>query len=83
MLAQFFESHSIEDINLLNQLKALNSALATQIWHTILALFILDEKFDDTVDEWEMIARKAKTWLKQNGVAKPDNFIKKISFTLK
>jgi len=46
-------------------------------------LFILDEKFDDTADEWEMIALKGKTWLKNNGVAKPDNFIKKISFTLK
>jgi len=59
-----FISGSMADATLQQELKKLNEKLATEIWHTIIALFILEGYFDHKVDEWDMIARKAKTWLK-------------------
>ena len=39
-----------------------------QIYLTLLALFILQECFDDFADEWELIARKAKAFLLSAGI---------------
>lgn len=63
LLAKFF-SDSMQNDSLFEELKALNAANVDLLWHTIIALYILEEMFDDRADEWEMISRKAKTWLK-------------------
>jgi len=34
------------------------------VWLTLLALWILREKFEKQEDEWQMIAKKAKVYLK-------------------
>lgn len=47
---------------------------------TLVALFILAEFFEDQEDEWTLVAKKAKTWLKQQGIERPENLIKDISF---
>ena len=47
---------------------------------TLIALYLLIEKFEDKEDEWTLIAKKAKNWLRQQGLSKPDQLIKKITF---
>ena len=47
---------------------------------TLVALYILSEFFEDQEDEWTLVAKKAKTWLKQQGIEKPENLLKVISF---
>ena len=46
---------------------------------TIIALFLLDEKFEESQDEWNLLARKAKAWLKAAGLDKPDKWLEKVS----
>jgi len=48
----------------LEQLERANSAkLSFEVWATLLAVSVLEEKFGETRDEWEMIEMKAKQWL--------------------
>ena len=49
---------------------------------TLIALYLLIEKFEDKEDEWTLIAKKAKNWLRQQGLSKPDQLIKKITFEI-
>ena len=44
----------------------------------MVALWLLQDRFEDAEDEWQMIAKKAKTWLKAQGIAKVEPIIKKI-----
>eukprot|EP00347_Sterkiella_histriomuscorum_P005979 403354535 len=53
-----------------------------QVWLTILALFILREKFDHQEDEWSMIAKKAKNYLKSQGITKIESLLKLINLQL-
>ncbi|CDW74004.1 UNKNOWN [Stylonychia lemnae] len=57
--------------------------LQKQVLLTILALFILKEIFDDKEDEWVMIAKKAKTYLREQGIEKVDQFYKKYNVSIK
>ena len=54
-----------------------------QVYLTLLALFILEESYSENVQEWQMIARKAKTYLEQAGVAKPNNLVMKFTLAAK
>ena len=49
------------------------------MYTTLLALFILGEKYDDLEDEWQLLAAKAKTYLKKAGVAKPDKVLRQFN----
>ena len=51
------------------------------VYLTLLALFILKECFDDYKGEWEMIARKAKNFLRSAGVPKPDTLLRQFTLT--
>ena len=51
-----------------------------QVYLTLLALFILQECFYDYEDEWDLIARKAKTFLQQAGIQKPDQLVNQFNF---
>ena len=50
-----------------------------QVYATLLAIFILMERFADREDEWTLLARKAKTFLRDSGVAKPDKILRLFS----
>ena len=52
------------------------------VWATILALLVLSRKFGDREAEWQLIANKAKAFLKSKGIAKPDAVIKSIKLAL-
>ena len=47
---------------------------------TLVALYILSEFFEDQEDEWTLVAKKAKNWLKQQGIERPENLLKDITF---
>jgi hypothetical protein len=49
---------------------------------TLLALYVLEQKFSDRESEWQLIATKAKTFLKSIGISKPDNMLKVFKFEL-
>jgi len=49
---------------------------------TLLALLVLEEVFEDQEDEWQLIAKKAKSYLKDVGIAKPDTFLSKVELRL-
>jgi hypothetical protein len=44
----------------------------------LVALWLLQDRFEGAEDEWQMIAKKAKTWLKAQGIVKVEPIIKKI-----
>ena len=49
-----------------------------QIYVTLLALFLLLEAFGHKEDEWMLLVRKAKSYLKEAGVDKPDKVLRKL-----
>ena len=53
------------------------------VWLTILALYILNNKFKNKEDEWKMIARKSTIYLKQQGLEKVASIISKIKIPFK
>ena len=46
---------------------------------TLLAIFLLMEAFGHKEDEWTLLVRKAKAYLKKAGVDKPDKVLKKFN----
>ena len=49
------------------------------IYLTILCLYVLREQFEEEKDQWQVIARKAKTALKNAGVSNPDGLTRSFS----
>lgn len=66
---------------IMSQIKAL-TANQEDVLMTLIALFILQEKFEDREEEWTLLAKKAKTWLKQVGVAKPDSLVAALNLII-
>ena len=50
-----------------------------QVYVTLLAIYILMEKFDDKEDEWVLLVRKAKGFLRDSGIDKPDKILRNFS----
>ena len=67
---------------LAQMLPSLDAATLRNAYLTLLALFILEEAYADYEDEWELIARKARTFLQGLGVQKPNTLIKKFTLTV-
>ena len=53
------------------------------IHYTLIALYILKDTFSMRKKEWQMIAKKAKEWLKSVKVKNADKHIRKLSLSLK
>lgn len=49
---------------------------------TLIAIYLLTEAYPDKSAEWALLAKKAKDYLKQQGVDKPDAYLNKINFVL-
>jgi hypothetical protein len=71
-----------EIIETLKQLAGSLTASVDDVLMTLIALYLLQEKFEDREDEWSLIAKKAKTWLKQVGVTKPEKLIGQINMVI-
>ena len=54
-----------------------------RIWLSLLALYVFYNKYEDREDEWKLIVQKGKTFLKQNGIAKPEALLKTLQEELK
>ena len=63
-------------------LPSLDTVTARNAYLTLLALFILEEAFADYEDEWDLIARKARTFLQGLGIQKPGTLTKKFTLTV-
>lgn len=59
---------------------AIEEQLLERVILTLYALWVLKEKYEDKEDEWQMIARKAKGFLKANGISKVEALLKKLSY---
>ena len=59
------------------------AAIKEQVYVTLLAIYLLDEVFSDKEDEWRLLVRKAKAYLRSAGVEKPDRLIKKFTLQTK
>ena len=70
---------SLNEDKLRDEIKKLSSkSIADAISVTICALFILEEYYEAKEDEWQMIAKKAKTALKIHGITKLDGYFQII-----
>ena len=49
---------------------------------TLIAIYLLTEAFSEISAEWALLVKKAKDYLKQQGVDKPDAYLNKINFVL-
>jgi hypothetical protein len=56
------------------------TAEVEQVIATLIALFLLAEVFEDDKTQWSLVAQKAKNYLRQVGLDKPDSFLKKVDF---
>ena len=65
MLAKRIDGNSSEDAAVRQALvdAGLEGETLERAYMTLLALFILQEVFEEKEDEWQMIARNAKTYL--------------------
>lgn len=52
------------------------------LFMTLLAIYVLAEVFADKEDQWVLIVRKAKSFLKKAGVSKPEKLIRQFTLTL-
>lgn len=63
-------------------LSQLDNAVKETAWVTLIALYLLHEKFEERESEWKLIADKAKEYLKRIGLAKPDKVVRALEFDL-
>ena len=52
------------------------------LYMTLLAIFVLTEVFAENEDQWTLLVRKAKTYLKGQGVTKPEKLIREFNLQL-
>ena len=68
-------------------LDALTDSLTSEadkdvLYMTLLAIFVLTEVFAENEDQWTLLVRKAKTYLKSQGVTKPEKLIREFNLQL-
>lgn len=50
---------------------------------TLIAIYVLQEVFDQEESEWVLLVKKAKSCLTNSGLPKPNQLLKLINFTTK
>ena len=65
-----------------NTSSTINQSERDKVLATVLALWALKEKYEDYEDEWQMIARKAKNYLKSQGIQKVESIFKALNQVL-
>ena len=79
-LAGCFKDGQTEDASVRQALNALTESLTADtdkeiLYVTLLAIFVLTEVFAEFEDQWTLLVRKAKTYLKKAGVIKPEKLV--------
>ena len=85
--AAFFKNGHTDDADVRQALEALSASLKPEadketILVTLLAIYVLTEIFDDKEGQWTLLVRKAKTFLKGVGVAKPERLLQEFKLQL-
>ena len=85
--AAYFKDGQTDDADVRQALEALSASLTPEadketILVTLLAIYVLTEIFDGKEDEWTLLVRKAKTFLKGCGVTKPDRLLQEFKLQL-
>ena len=85
IVAQFFnEDIMTYDLESLSSIKIiLGLSDIESVCLTILALFVLENRYADIESEWHLIAKKARTFLKAQGVTKVDSLMSNVKLTLR
>ena len=82
VLEQFIAGANLQDETIETLIKQALSegsqADSEDLYLTIVALFVLKEVFADKKEEWQLLAQKAKEFLKAAGVKNVDKHLKKI-----
>lgn len=80
-----FKEKQADDVTVREHLSALINvdpeADKDTLYMTLLAIYVLAEVFADEEDQWILLVRKAKTFLKKAGIAKPEKLVKLFSLT--
>ena len=86
-LGKYFKNGSYQYQDLRTELQKLAARkkkyLVEDILTTIIALYLLEERYEESSDEWTLIATKAKAWLIEAGIDKPAKWLDKVTFTVK
>lgn len=65
-------------MEILQEIMPLYTGNVEAIWMTVLVLLVLKLKYPLQVAEWQLIAKKSKKFLQNNGVSNPDLLISKV-----
>jgi dihydroneopterin aldolase len=86
-LSKYFKNGKCQYQDLRTELQKLAASkkisLVEDILTTIIALYVLEEKYEESSDEWNLIATKAKAWLNEAGIDKPAKWLDKVTLTVK
>jgi len=82
-----FRDGQTEDAAVRQALDALTDSLAADadketLYVTLLAIHVLTEIFAANEDQWVLLVRKAKTYLKNAGIAKPEKLINQFNLQI-
>lgn len=77
-----FFAGGAEDRDVRSALNTLGLNQPDIVYVTLLAIYLLQEAFGDREDEWTLLSKKATTWLKNAGIAKPQQLINKFALQL-
>ncbi|CDW91779.1 UNKNOWN [Stylonychia lemnae] len=82
IIQTFIEEDILSDQALISEIKQLikDQDAFEQVWITLVALYILQKKFNSKKNEWELLAQKGKDYIRSFGLQKPDNYVKKINY---
>ena len=87
VLKEFIAGSYITDAaveGMLSEVKIENSNINSRcVYLTLVALFVLKEEFDGRKGEWQLIAKKARDFLKNVGLTKTDAVIRKFTLKIK
>ncbi|CDW72219.1 UNKNOWN [Stylonychia lemnae] len=82
IIQTFIKEDILSDQALISEIKQLikDQDAFEQVWITLVALYILQKKFNSKKNEWELLAQKGKDYIRSFGLQKPDNYVKKINY---
>ena len=78
ILSQFFMGKTIIDAAVLDEINKADIENVIRANLTLVALYILQEEFEGREEEWKLIAKKGKEYLKSVGIQNPDALVRKF-----
>ena len=67
---------------LLSQLRGKVKCDLETIYVTLLGIFVLTEVYSEKEEQWVLLVRKAKNFLKENGIKNPDKLVRAFNLQI-